>query len=96
MTDTPQNNHSVEWTRKGPALIVGIVLGIIGLFVWAFDKSKSATIAAFVLIMFSLAFIGYSMTIKDWCKQTDPNSSFSKEFSMEFRQCIQSKSWFEF
>ncbi len=91
----PENDQQVTWTAKLPTLAAGIILALAGVIVWAYGKSKSATITALVLLTLGAAFIGYSMTIKEWCV-VNQKSAFSAAFSPSLRGCLRMKGWAEF
>lgn len=88
---TPQ----VQWTAKLPALIIGIVLFIVGLFV-SRSKWRYAALGAVLLFAASGGFFYWSLTIKEWCAVVNEHSAFSSGFSTSLRGCLRYKGWLEF
>lgn len=84
----------MRWTAKLPALILGIVALIAGLFVSG-SKWRYAALGGAVLFGLGAGFIGYSLTIKEWCVP-NTQSAFSSAFSSSFRGCLRMKGWIEF
>ena len=84
----------MKWTAKLPALIIGIVLLIGGAFVTR-SKWKYAACGGALLAVLGGTFVGYSMTIKEWCKVVNERSAFSADFSPSLRGCLQYKGWLE-
>lgn len=85
----------VQWTNKLPALVIGIVLLIAGLFA----SSRRAAVAAIILIALGAGFVGYSLTIKDWCEMkgtTLGQSAWGQGFGASFDQCVKAKGYFSF
>ena len=85
----------VQWTNKLPSLVVGALLAIIGIAIFLWSRARWAVISGLVLIALGAAFIGYSLTIKDWCYERHPESGFSAGFGGSFRGCI-AKGWLSF
>lgn len=85
----------MKWTAKLPALLLGIILFIAGLIAIAYRKSRTATIVGLSLIVLGSGFIGYSLTIKNWCVP-GPGSAFSSAFHQSFAACLRQKTWLEF
>jgi len=85
--------EDTQWTNKLPALLIGLVLIVAGLFAsW-----RRAVIAAVLLLALGTAFIGYSLTIKDWCSlrgSTLGQSPWGQGFGASFDQCAKQKGWF--
>ena len=85
----------VQWTNKLPALLIGLVLIVAGLFAsW-----RRMTIAAVVLLAIGTAFVFYSITIKDWCELrglTLGQSPWGQGFGASFDQCARQKGWLAF
>jgi len=86
------SNNQVSWTAKLPTLLLGIVTAVIGLLLWAYSKSKSATIIATLVILLGGSFFTYSFTIKDWCIV---KSDFGGDFSPDLHGCLKAKGWLE-
>jgi uncharacterized membrane protein len=84
----------MKWTAKLPALIVGIVLFIAGLFL-SHSKWRYAALSGALLLIAGAGFITYSMTIKEWCKVVNEQSAFSAAFSPSLRGCLKQKRWLE-
>lgn len=93
MNDT--DDQEVAWTNKLPALVIGVVLLIAGLYMRN-KRWRPAIIGGTVLILMGCGFIGYSMTIKEWCAAVNPQSAFSSAFSTSFHGCLRAKGWLEF
>lgn len=81
----------VRWTSKAPALIGGIILIVAGLV----STWRRAAVLGLVLIGLGAAFIGYSMTVKDWCEIHGP-PGFGGGFGGGFQQCLKAKGWLAF
>ncbi len=88
------SDRDVQWTAKGPVLIAGIVLALTGLLAtW-----RGRWIAAIVLIALGCGFIGYSLTIKDWCELR--GAEYGKSawgqggFGGGIGECMREKGWF--
>lgn len=86
----------VKWTAKLPDLLGGVALAVSGIVVICWQKSKTLTIIGILLILAGTSFIGYSMTIKNWCESYSVSSDFSSDFSLSFNDCLRQKGWFEF
>jgi hypothetical protein len=85
----------MKWTAKLPALIVGIVLFIIGLFV-SRSKWRYAAVGGFLFFSVGAGFIYWSLTIKEWCRESNiQQSSFSSAFAPSFHECLRMKGWLE-
>lgn len=86
----------VRWTAKLPTLAAGIVLILAGLFA----STRRATAAAIILIALGLAFVGYSLTIKDWCElkpTTMGQSAWGQGgFGGGIGECLKAKGWLSF
>jgi hypothetical protein len=83
-----------HWTLKLPLLVLGLVLAVPGVLAVAYRRSAVMTIVGLVLIVMALSFIGYSLTIKEWCV-VDENSQFSSDFAPTLRGCLRMKGWAE-
>lgn len=83
-------DDNTQLTNKLPALVVGILL-LLG----ALLTSKHSRIIAVLLALTGCAFVGYSLTIKDWCVINDGGSAFSSAFSPSLNQCLREKGWLE-
>lgn len=84
-----------SWTAKGPALIVGAIVFLVGLGAMLYGKSKPAFLAGLFCLILGVFTLVYSMKIKDWCVHTN-GSAFSSEFHQSFGQCLRLKGWLEF
>lgn len=84
----------VEWTAKLPALLAAIALVLGALLAHA----KGFRLVAAVLAALALAFLGYSLTIKEWCSTRGQiaASGFSSAFAPTFAQCAKQKGWMSF
>jgi hypothetical protein len=89
-------DDDVHWTAKLPALVAGVVLVILGL-VSLRGNWRYAFAGGALLILAGGGFIGWSLTIKEWCAARDmPHSAFSSAFSGSFHSCLRQKGWLEF
>ena len=83
--------NEVRWTAKLPALIAGVfflLAGAVGL--------RRSLVLGGVLMLLGAAFIGYSLTIKEWCAQVNyQQSAFSSAFAPSFHGCLRQKGWLE-
>ena len=96
MADAFNNqDQSVHWTAKLPLLVIGIVLALAGVVQLCWTKSKVAAAIGLILIVMGASFIGYSMTIKNWCVP-GAGSAFSSGFGQSFAACARMKGWIEF
>lgn len=84
----------MKWTAKLPTLVVGVVLFIAGLFI-AHSRWRYAALGGTILLIAGAGFVGYSMTIKEWCKVVNERSAFSSAFSPSLRGCLKQKGWLE-
>ncbi len=88
--------NDVKWTAKGPALLAGIVLILVGLL----STWRGRIIAGVVLVALGLAFVGYSLTIKNWCelRGADYGQSAwgSSGFGGGIGDCVREKGWLSF
>jgi len=84
----------VKMTAKLPALIIGIVLFISGLFV-AKSRLRFAALGAALLFGAAGGFLYWSLIIKEWCVVNE-QSAFSAAFSPSLRGCLRMKGWLEF
>ena len=86
----------VQWTRKAPALLSGLVSVIGGLIL----TRRGAISAGLLLILLGVAFVTYSFTLKDWCAGIQHGWSGgawgNSGFGGNLGECIRSKTWFEF
>lgn len=84
-----------KWTDKLPALVVGVLLLLTGLFAtW-----KGRIAAGIILAVLGLGFVGYSATIKDWCEMkgtTLGQTAWGNGFGASFDQCLRQKGYFSF
>ncbi len=87
-------NPQVQWTAKLPALVIGIVLFIVGLFI-SHSKWRYAALGAVVLFAASAGFLYWSISIKEWCVVNE-QSAFGAGFSPSLRGCLRMKGWLEF
>lgn len=91
MTD---DRDDVQWTAKAPALIAGIVLVIAGIFSLS-RKWKYAALIGVSLLIAGSGFIGWSLTIKDWCVGKDM-LPFTDQHGEAIFNCFRHKGWLEF
>lgn len=88
----PQAN----WTAKGPTLIAGLILILAGLFA----SSRRAFVLAAVLVALGLAFVGYSLTIKNWCElhgtEFGQSAWGAGGFGGGIGDCLKEKGWLSF
>jgi len=86
----------VRFTRKAPALVLGLVSSIGGLLA----TKRGAVSAGLFLILLGVAFVTYSFTLKDWCAGIQHGWSGgawgNSGFGGNLGECIGSKTWFEF
>lgn len=73
-------------------LLLGVVTAVTGLLLWAYSKSKSATIIATLVILLGGGFVAYSFTIKDWCLV---KSDFGRDFGSDLHGCLKAKGWLQ-
>ncbi len=89
-------NEQVEWTKKLPSLIAGLVLLFIGLVA----LMRHWSIVALVAVLLGAGFIGYSLTIKDWCAvkgTTMGQSAWGQSgFGGGIGDCVRAKGWWSF
>lgn len=81
----------VRWTAKLPMMLAGLTLVAAGLFA----SSRHAAVTAIIVVVLGAAFVGYSLTIKDWCaaKASWGNAGFGQH---AFGQCLLAKGYFAF
>jgi hypothetical protein len=85
-------SDDVRWTNKLPALVAGVILILAGLLA----SSRRATAAAIILIALGAGFVGYSLTIKDWC-EVKGMAWGDKAFGQGgFGHCWKQKGYFSF
>lgn len=84
----------VKWTAKLPALAAGLLLWMGSLWLVFYRRSRVGALAALVLFLAGGGFIGYSLTIKEWCVVNE-QSAFSSAFSPSLRGCLRMKGWLE-
>lgn len=84
----------MKWTAKLPTLIIGAVIFIVGLFV-SHSKWRYAAVGGLLLFGVGSGFIGYSMTVKEWCVPNLQQSAFSSAFATSFHGCLRMKGWLE-
>lgn len=89
----PENENDVTWTAKLPALIAGAALILAGL-VSLCGRWKYAAIGGALLILAGVGFVGWSLSIKEWCVVNE-RSAFSSAFSPSLRGCLRQKGWLE-
>ncbi len=85
----------IRWTGKLPTLIVGVIV----LLASVIALSKRATILAIILFVLGAGFVGYSLTIKDWCEMkgtTLGQSAWGNGFGASFDSCARAKGWLSF
>lgn len=83
----------MKWTAKLPALIIAGILFVVGLFV-SHSKWRYAALGGLLLFAAAAGFLGYSLTIKEWCVPNQ-QSAFSSAFSSSFVGCLRMKGWLE-
>lgn len=90
------NQQETDWTAKGPALIAGLILILIGIFA----GSRRSLMLAAVLVLIGMAFVGYSLTIKDWCQlrgaELGTTAWGGGGFGGGIGDCLKSKHWLSF
>ena len=86
------NEADVRWTAKLPTLAIGIVLVIAAVIA----SSRRATIAAIILLLSGVAFVGYSLTIKDWCEVKGLAWGQLGYGQHAFGACWKQKGWLSF
>jgi hypothetical protein len=60
------------------------------------SKWRYAALGALLLFSAGAGFIGYSLTIKQWCAERNVvQSAFSSAFAPNFHQCLRQKGWLE-
>lgn len=87
--------NDVRWTNKLPALVIGIILILAGFFA----SIRRAVATAIILIALGAGFVGYSLTIKEWCElkgTTLGQSAWGSGFGGGFDQCLRQKGWLSF
>lgn len=87
------DESEVHWTAKLPLLIAGILVGLVGIVAVLWRKSPLITALGVLLLLVAVGFIGWSMTIKDWCIM---HSDFGGDFSPDLAGCLKLKGWFQF
>ncbi len=84
-----------KWTAKLPALLISIALFIAAVFVER-SKWRYAVLGGFLLFIAAAGFLGWSLTIKEWCASRNmAQSAFSSAFAPSFHECLRMKSWLE-
>jgi len=90
------DQQDLHWTLKGPALIVGILLMVLG----AVTTAKGRAWLGVAIIALGLAFTAYSFTIKDWCelRQTGWGGGGWNQmaFGGSLGECLKQKGWLSF
>lgn len=84
------NEADVRWTAKLPTLAIGIVLVIAAVIA----SSRRATMTAIILLGLGAVFVGYSLTIKDWCEVKGLAWGELVHGQHAFGACWKQKSWF--
>lgn len=85
----------VRWTAKGPALAAGLILLVAALFA----TGRRAFATAAVLAVLGAGFVGYSLTLKNWCEiqgTTYGQSPWGQGFGGAFDECLKAKGWLAF
>ena len=96
MTDQPAPNEPDALDRGFQWIgttIVGLVLIGVGLFMQLQGRSRKMAIAGLAVIALGVCFIGYSLTMKQWCVP-QAKTSFSASFHPNF-SCVR-KGWLSF
>ena len=89
--------NNVKMTRKLPALLGGLI-AIAGGVIASGQGRRSA---GFLLILLGLAFVIYSLTIKEWCIVHAYGWGGARvwgatEFGTSLGECLKEKSWLDF
>jgi hypothetical protein len=88
--------NEVRWTWKAPAMIAGIVAVFGGLVA----TTRGRIIAGVIIIGVGIAFVSYSLTIKEWCavRQSGWGGQAWGQggFGGSLGECLKQKGWLSF